>query len=84
MRPDGVVLGYPRIDRGLRRGQVSERDGLVEQLAAQAEVGPFHLPGRGRVPGLGQPVDDPVVAADPVEQHLPALAETISELLAIV
>jgi hypothetical protein len=36
------------------------------------------------VPGLGQPVSDPVIRADPVEQHLPALAETISELLAVI
>jgi hypothetical protein len=41
-------------------------------FAAQAEVEPFHLSGGGRVPGLGQPVDDPVIAADPVDQHLPA------------
>ena len=45
---------------------------------------PLDLPGRGRGPGLGQPVDDPVVPADPVEQHLPALAEPVGELLAIV
>ena len=35
-------------------------------------------------PGLGQPVGDAVVPADPVEQHLPALAEPVGELLAIV
>jgi len=36
------------------------------------------------MPGLGQPVSDAVVAADPVEQHLPALAEPVGELLAVV
>jgi hypothetical protein len=44
---------------------------------------PLDLAGGGRVPGLGQPVNDPVVAADPVEQYLPALAEPPGELLAI-
>ena len=45
---------------------------------------PLDLPRRGRRPRLGQPVDDAVVPADPVEQHLPALAEPVGELLAIV
>ena len=38
----------------------------------------------GRRRRLGQPVGDAVVAADLVEQHLPALAEPVGELLAIV
>ena len=81
-----VVLysAHPRVDRGLRGGQVRERDRVVEQLPAQAAVEPLDLPGRGRRPRLGQPVDDPVVPADPVEQHLPALAEPVGELLAVV
>jgi hypothetical protein len=84
MRPRHVVLGHPRIDRGLRRRQVTKRHGAVEQLTAQRPVEPLDLPGGGRRPRLGQPVRDAVIPADPVEQHLPALAETISELLAIV
>ena len=45
---------------------------------------PLDLARGGGMAGLGQPVDDPVVPADPVEQHLPALPETISKLLSIV
>ena len=47
-------------------------------------VEPLDLPRRGRRTRLGQPVGDAVVAADPVEQHLTALAEPGGELLAIV
>jgi len=36
------------------------------------------------MPGLRQPVDDAVVAADPVEQHLPALTEPVGELLTVI
>jgi hypothetical protein len=84
MWPVGVVFGGPRIDRGLRGGQVCKRDRVIEQLAAQRAVEPLDLPGGGRRAGLGQPVGDAVVAADPVKQHLPALAETISKLLAVI
>ena len=84
MRPPGVVLAYPRVDRGLRRGQVRERHRVIQQLPAQAQVEPLDLPGRCRRPRLRQPVGDAVVAADPVEQHLPALAEPVSELLAVI
>ncbi len=44
----------------------------------------LHLPGGGWILGLGEQVGDAVVAADPVEQHLPSLAETIRELLTVM
>ena len=47
MRPGRVVLADPRIDCGLRGGQVRERDRVIEQLAAQAAVEPLDL-ARGR------------------------------------
>ena len=84
MRPRGVVLAHPPVDRSLGGSQVGERDGVVEELAAQGAMEPLDLPRRRGVAGLGQPVDDAVVPADPVEQHLAALPETISKLLAIV
>ena len=57
---------------------------MVQQLAAQGQVEPLHLPGRGRRRRLGQPMGDAVVAADLVEQHLPdAAAEPTGELFAI-
>jgi hypothetical protein len=58
--------------------------GVVEELAAQAAVEAFYLSGGGRGGGLGESVGDGVVAADPVEEHFPALAEPVGELLAIV
>ena len=84
MRPSGVVLAHPSVDDSLRGSQVRERHGVIEELAAQAAVEPLDLARGGGMAGLGQPVNDPVVPADPVEQHLPALPETISKLLAIV
>ena len=86
VRP-GVVIGvHPGGDRGLRRGQVGERPGHVEQLAAQRLVPPFHLPGRGRRVRLGELGGDAVLAADPLEQHLgrAGLGEPAGELLAVV
>jgi hypothetical protein len=56
----------------------------VEQLAAQGQVEPLDLAGGSRRGRGGQPVGDAVLAADLVKQHLPALTETISKLLAIV
>ena len=35
MRPGRVVFAHPRIDRGLRGGQISEGDGVIEELAAR-------------------------------------------------
>jgi hypothetical protein len=37
---------------------------------------PLDLAGRGRGPGLGQPVGDAVVPADPVEQHFTRAGST--------
>jgi hypothetical protein len=48
MRPGGVVLLPPGIDRRLGGGQVRERDRVIEQLAAQAAVEPLDLAGGGR------------------------------------
>jgi len=84
MRSPGVVLDHPGVHRGLRRRQVLERHRVIEQLAAQRLVEPLDLPRRGRRARLSQPVGDAVVAADAVEQHLPALAEPVGELLAVV
>jgi len=47
VRPDRVVRLDPGVDRGLRRGQVRERTGLIQQLAAHGPMQPLHLPGRG-------------------------------------
>ena len=49
---------------------LGERPVHVEQLALQGLVQPLDLAGRGRRAGLGQPVGDAVLPADPVEQHL--------------
>ncbi len=42
----------------------------VRNSVRNATVEPFDLAGRGRRPRLGQPMRDPVLATDPVEQHL--------------
>ena len=42
-----------------------------EELGAHRLVQPLHLPGRGRRVRRGQQVPDPVLGADPVEQHRP-------------
>jgi hypothetical protein len=84
MGPDGVVLAHPGIDRGLGRGQVRERVGVVQQLPAQRLVEAFHLAGgRGRG-GPGEPMGDGVVAADAIKQHLPTPTKAGGELLAVV
>lgn len=84
MRPVGVVVVPERVNRGLRRGQIREHAGAVEQLAAQRLVEPFDLPRRGRRGRLGKPMHDAVLPADPVEEHLAAVAEPVGELLAVV
>ncbi len=57
---------------------------MVKELTAQTSVEALHLPRGSGTGGLGEPMGDGVVAADPIEQHLPALAEPIGELLAII
>ena len=44
MRPVGVVVPDPGIDRGLRLGHRGERAAMIEQLPAQRAVEPFDLP----------------------------------------
>jgi hypothetical protein len=83
VRPVTVVLCDELLDRSLRRFHRGEQIMVIEQFAAQREVEPFDLAGRGRRRRLSQPVSDAVVAADLVEQHLPALPEPVGELLAI-
>ena len=45
---------------------------LGEELRTYRLVPPLHLPGGGRRSGCGQQMPDPVLGADPVEQHLRA------------
>jgi hypothetical protein len=84
VRPVDVVVSHPRIDRSLRRGQGGERGHLVEEVGPQRAVESLHLAVLVRGEGVDQPVLNAVLAADPVEHHLPALAEPVGELLAIV
>jgi len=79
----GVVFADPGIQRCLGRFQRGE-DAAVEPLTAQRQVEPLDLAGRGGRGRGGEPVGDAVLAADLVEQHLPALAEPIGELLTVV
>jgi hypothetical protein len=83
----GVVVGvHPGTDRGLRRGQVYERFGAIEELAAQGPMPALDLAGRGRRVRLGEPGGDPVFTADPLEQHLrgSGFGEPAGELFTIV
>lgn len=84
MRPVGVVFVPEGVDGGLDGVQVGPDRHVVEEFSAQGLVEPFDFPGRGWGGGLGEPVDDAVLSADPVEHHLPALAEPVGELLAVV
>ena len=52
MRPGGVVLLLPHVEGG----QAGERDGVIEQLPAQAAVEPLDFSGGGRRPRRGEPV----------------------------
>lgn len=58
--------------------------GLVEEVGPERAVEPLDLPVLIRRRRRGQAVLDPVLAAELVEQHLPALAEPVGELLAVV
>jgi hypothetical protein len=70
VRPVIVVFLAPGIDRGLRRLDRGERPGIVEEIALQGLMPPFHLARGGRRIRPGQQLLDPVLAADPLEQHL--------------
>ena len=80
----GVVVDHPLVELGLRMRQVHER-AVGAELGAQRPVETLDLPGgRGRA-GLGQQMLDPVLAADPVEQHLDRRdVEPTGEHLAVV
>ena len=70
MRPPGVVLGHPGVHRGLRLGQVGEH-AAGQQLGLDGLVEPLDLAGRGRRADLGEPLDDPALATQPLEHHQP-------------
>ena len=86
VRPRGVVVLAPGVHRGLGVLDAGERAVDVEQLQLQCLVQPLDLPGRRRRAGLGQPLGDAVLPADPLEQHLSRAgpAEPAGELLAVV
>jgi hypothetical protein len=86
VRPVSVVVLSPRIDGGLGLIDRAERRVHGEQLLLQRLVQTLDLPRSRRGSGLGQPLGDAVLAADPLEQHLgrARLAETPGELLAVV
>jgi hypothetical protein len=72
VRPLSVVLLAPGIDRDLRVLNAGERAVHVEQFLLQRLVQSLDLPRRGRGPGLGQPLGDAILPADPLEQHTSA------------
>jgi hypothetical protein len=71
VRPEGVVLLDPDIQRGLQLlqgGVAAIMD--AEELGTNRLVPALHLPCGGRRSGCGQQMADPVLGADPVEQQL--------------
>jgi hypothetical protein len=56
VRPVGVVVLAPGIERGLQVLDGAERAVVVEQFVLQRLVQPFNLPGRGRRRGLSEPL----------------------------
>lgn len=84
MRTIGVVLLHPLVQRRLSLPDALERTAVVEEFTPQRLMEPLDLARRGRRRRLGQPVRDPVLPADPVEQHLTTTAEPGGELLAVV
>ncbi len=81
-----VVSVHPGVDRCLRGREIGERACLVEEVAAQTLMPALDLAGRGRCAWFGQPRGDPVLPADPLEQHLRRirLAESAGELFPVV
>jgi hypothetical protein len=69
VRPKRVVSGDVVIERALNVGDGGEDPGR-EQLVAKGAVEPLDLAGGGRRADRGEQVEDPVLAADPVEQDL--------------
>src|SRR6266498_1836106 len=86
VRPAMGVVVHPRVDDLLGDLDAGQRPDRVEQLGLQRLVEPLHLPRRGRRAHRGQPLGDPVLPQDPLEQHLgrARLAEPTSELRAVV
>ncbi len=88
VRPEGVVLLDPDIQRGLQLlqgGVAAIMD--AEELGTNRLVPALHLPCGGRRSGRGQQMPDTVLGADPVEQHLrrtPRRAEPAGEDFPIV
>gem|GEM_PF-5621124 len=79
-----VVLAHPRIELRLSVGDRFE-DLAVQELATHRLMPTLDFAGRGRRPRRGEDVLDPVLATDPVEQHLPsARAEPAGEHLAVI
>ena len=64
-----VVVADPRVELCLCGGQGREEP-VGAELLADGAAEPFHLAGGRRRPGLGEPVGDAVLAADPVEEDL--------------
>ena len=80
----GVVVDHPLVELGLGMRQVHEH-AVGAELGAQRPVETLDLPGGRRRAGLGQQMLDPVLAADPVEQHLDRRhVEPTGEHLAVV
>jgi hypothetical protein len=75
-----------RLDCGVQGGldvlDALERGVVIEQVPGLRLVGTFDLPD-GRAGGLGEAVHDPVVPADPIEEHLATPPEPGGELLAV-
>ena len=71
MRPLGVVVGTQASSAACSSAIVAYCDRGPEELGAHRLVPPLDLAGRGRRPRRGQQMPDPVLGADPVEQHRP-------------
>ena len=86
VRPVMVVFAAPGIHCGLGRLDRGERPGVIQEVGLQGLVPALDLAGGGRRVRPGQQLLDPVLAADPLEQHLrgPGLAEPAGEHLAVI
>jgi hypothetical protein len=68
MGPFGVVVVDPPVELGLC-GLCRDERPAIQELLAQALVESFDLAGGGRGADHRVAVADPVLSADPVEQH---------------